>query len=71
METPATPILWRINDFRKAHGISRATTYNLIRDGKLKALKQGTVTLIPETEAEKWRQSLPAIEPRATSGEGA
>lgn len=65
MDTPTTvPILWRINDFRKAHGISRSTAYNLIRDGKLVAVKQGTVTLIPETEAEKWRKSLRPIAPR-------
>ncbi len=50
---PLTPIALSISDFTRATSISRSGAYNLIRDGKLKAVKIGGRTVIPYAEAER------------------
>jgi excisionase family DNA binding protein len=48
----------RIEDFARAHGISRSKTYEEIAAGRLRPVKVGKRTLIPVTEAERWLASL-------------
>lgn len=42
----------RINDFCGRYGVCRATTYKLVRDGKLRLVKIGGRSLIPVDDAE-------------------
>jgi excisionase family DNA binding protein len=44
------PLAYRINDFVKAVGIGRTTTYKLIADGKLRRIKIAGRVLIPADE---------------------
>ena len=50
-----------IKQFTEAYPVSRATAYNLIAKGHLKAVKVGTRTLIPIDAAETWFHALPGI----------
>jgi excisionase family DNA binding protein len=44
---------FKINDFCEAYGISRATTYKLIKTGKLRTVVVGGRRLVPTDEAER------------------
>lgn len=55
------PRAMSIRDFCSAYGISRAHTYNLIQRGELVAVKMGSRTLIPVSEAEAWFAALPKL----------
>jgi excisionase family DNA binding protein len=50
-------------EFCNRYGVSSTTFYELLKGGKLKALKCGTKTLIDEVEAERWKASLPLYRP--------
>ena len=44
------PFAYRINDFAKAVGIGRTTTYRLISEGKIRPIKIAGRVLIPADE---------------------
>jgi excisionase family DNA binding protein len=48
-----------INEFCQRNSIGRSYVYEQIRDGKLKAVKAGSKTLITFDEELRWRKSLP------------
>ena len=47
------PVLNRVEDFCARLGISRALYYRWQKDGRVKAIKIGTRTLISETELQR------------------
>lgn len=49
---PPTPRAYRVQDFCKAYGLSRSTTYNLIAQGKLRSVLVAGRRLIPADAAE-------------------
>ena len=64
METPPVDRLaYRVNDAARLVGISRARAYQLLRDGRLRAVKNGTRTLILADSLREYLESLPAYEP--------
>jgi hypothetical protein len=50
-----------INEFIENFRIGRTSTYRLINEGKLRAVKASKKTLILKKDAEAWAQSLPAF----------
>jgi|tagenome__1003787_1003787.scaffolds.fasta_scaffold20799830_1 predicted DNA-binding transcriptional regulator AlpA len=44
---------WRMNEFAAALGISLATVWRYVKDGKVKTVKIGNVKLIPRSEAQR------------------
>ncbi|MBV1701714.1 MAG: helix-turn-helix domain-containing protein [Hyphomicrobiales bacterium] len=48
-----TPIAYQVGQFCHLLGISRTTFYELLKSGKIKAMKLGGRTLIPRAEAER------------------
>ena len=50
-----------IKTYCDRYGVSRSRAYELIRDGHLRAVKNGSRTLIPVAEAECWLASLPPL----------
>ena len=50
-----------IDGFCKLYGLGRTFAYELIKEGKLRAVKCGNRTLILRRDAEAWVQSLPAL----------
>jgi hypothetical protein len=69
-EITGTRGAYSIDSFAAAHEISRAQTYIEIDEGRLKASKCGSRTLITVENAQAWRASLPAYEetPAVTQG---
>ena len=51
MPTPPRRAL-RVRDFCNAYGFSKATTYNLIKTGRLRTVRIGGIRLIPVDAAE-------------------
>ena len=47
--------------FCNRYGVSRSRLYELIRDKHITAAKNGSRTLIPVVEAERWLASLPRL----------
>lgn len=47
---------WRVNDFCHAHGIGRTSFYEEVKRGKIKVIKFGKRTLIPDAEAKAWQE---------------
>ena len=45
--TEPAPVMYRIRDVVKLTRLSRSVIYEQIRAGRLRAVKQGTATLIP------------------------
>jgi excisionase family DNA binding protein len=56
LDRPRAPRLLSVPEACEFLGISRATAYNLMRSGALRATKVGTRTLIPETELARLAQ---------------
>ena len=54
-----SPRALTIADFVQRYGVSRATTYNLLKSGALRAVKVGRRTLIRTSDAEAWLNALP------------
>lgn len=50
-----------------AAGRSRSRIYELIREGRIAARKDGVSTLVETSELSRWIKSLPRIEPQATA----
>lgn len=53
-----TPVSYCVEDAAKALGIGRTFVYNLIKDGKIKAVHIGRRTLIPVAEVEAFMSRL-------------
>lgn len=51
-------------DFCSRYGIGRTRTYDEINAGRLKVVKVGKRTLVPEDSAESWLKSLTAVTPK-------
>ena len=49
-----------INDFRSRYGVGNTLTYEMISDGRLRAVKLGRRTLIDAASARELFDSLPA-----------
>lgn len=58
---------WSIPDFCRVHYLHRATTYSLLRDNKLEAVKVGRKTLIVGASVERWRATLPRFQSSAAA----
>jgi len=58
VEPSSRPRLLSIDLFVARYGIGKTTVYRLIAAGKLRALKVGTRTVIPEDAAEQWLENL-------------
>jgi len=58
------PLSLQPDDAAQVMGISRTRVFNAIRDGKLKAKKDGKVTLITFDECKRYVESLPDREPQ-------
>lgn len=56
-----SPIAQSIDNFCERYGISRSQAYEEIRSGRLKAVKLGRRTLVPEEAGQAWLKSLPAL----------
>ena len=55
-----------VREFCTNYGIGKTLAYDLMKSGKLKALKLGRRTLIPSEAAEAWAANLPPfVERRA------
>ena len=52
--THENAVVWTLSEFCERYGISDSTTRREIRDGKLMALKYGTLLRIEKTEAARW-----------------
>ena len=50
-----------IDGFCKLYGLGRTFAYELIKEGKLRAVKCGNRTLILRRDAEAWARSLPVL----------
>ena len=50
-----------VEEFAEDNGISRTTTYVEIREGRLRANKVGSRTIITSENAKKWREKLSAV----------
>jgi excisionase family DNA binding protein len=53
----------RIPEFCKAFGVGRSKFYELVARRELQPRKSGKQTLIPMSEARRWFDSLPTVEP--------
>ncbi len=60
--------LLTVPDVAKRYGVTRAAVYNWINDGKLRAVKVGTLTRIPESAAREFvRPYEPAAKGKAAA----
>ena len=48
-----SPVTYNIKDLCRAMGFGRSKTYEMIKDGKIKAVKIAGRTLIPASEAHR------------------
>lgn len=65
---PASPVdrlAYSVNDFVELTGIGRTVVYEAIRDGRLRAKKLGSRTLIPGPAAADFINSLPDVKAAA------
>jgi hypothetical protein len=62
MHTASERLAWTIEEFTIASGICRATVYEEISAGRLRAVKRGRSTLILHRDAETYLESLPPFE---------
>ena len=56
-----------INKFCQRNDVGRTTVYEEIKNGRLRAVKCGTRTLITKEAEDSWRASLPAARPTVTA----
>lgn len=64
----ATTGFYTIAEFSSTYRVCRTKTYELIKQGALRAVKAGARTLILKAEAERWAKSLPALITAKDSG---
>jgi hypothetical protein len=60
MSEKTQPKAYRFPDFCKAFGIGETKGRELIRDGALKAKRNGRYLIVTEEAAQAWLESLPA-----------
>jgi predicted DNA-binding transcriptional regulator AlpA len=63
MNTPSSPapLIYDVESFCRAHRISRAHFYNLLKDRRgPRVMKIGRRTLITEEAAQRWREDMSA-----------
>jgi hypothetical protein len=60
-------LAYTIQEFVRSSGVGRTATYEALNDGRLKAVKAGTRTLILGDSARAFITSLPAYRPQAAS----
>jgi hypothetical protein len=60
-----------VNDFAKWAGIGRTTAWKEIREGRLRAVKVCTRTVVVIEDARQWLASRPALSPFSKSNAGA
>jgi excisionase family DNA binding protein len=53
---------YRIPEIIRRNNVSRSTIYEAIRAGKLKAKKNGKITLITAEAEREWLDAMPALE---------
>lgn len=63
------PRFYTVKDFCLAYGMGRTRFYDLIAQGKIEAVKDGSKTLIPVESAEAWAASLPRFKSGAVSAQ--
>jgi excisionase family DNA binding protein len=51
-----------VREFCARYGICRATFYNELHRGRLRAVKLGAKTVVLRADAEEWVANLPTIE---------
>ncbi|MDT0456805.1 helix-turn-helix domain-containing protein [Streptomyces sp. DSM 41527] len=54
----AAPVLYRIPQATRALGLSRTVVYDLIRTGRLRAVKEGRTRLVPVTAVAEYVELL-------------
>ena len=66
-DSPSPPRLPDIapKEFCARNRTSVTTFYQLLKEGRLKAIKRGRLTFVTPEEEERYRASLPAYEPRS------
>jgi hypothetical protein len=57
-----TRTAYRIPEIIRRNNVSRSKIYEDIRDGKLKAKKNGKITLITAEAEREWLDAMPALE---------
>lgn len=50
-----------VEDFCNSYGVGRTTAYEEINSGRLRAVKAGRRTLIPDESAKDWLNSLEPV----------
>ena len=56
------PVNWRVKEFCNDHGFGRTKFYELVAAGKIKVIKCGSTSLIPDAEAQRFQAALEAGE---------
>jgi excisionase family DNA binding protein len=56
-----SPRAFPISEFCRRYGICRTKAYDEIAAGRLRAVKAGRRTLIPQDAAESWLAALPQV----------
>lgn len=67
MQTGQERLAWTIEEFTNASGICRATVYEEIAAGRLRAVKRGRSTLILHRDAQAYLDNLPPFASGQTS----
>lgn len=60
-ELPPEKLTYTVKDASSAIGVGKSTIWKAIADGKLKAVKLGTRTLIPGAALRAWMDAFPVI----------
>lgn len=64
---PAEAPVLTIDEFIRDFRLSRTSTYEELKHGRLKAVKVGRRTMIRRVDAEAWLESLAAYSPRSVA----
>ena len=56
------PLNWRISDFCEAFGMGRTKFYSLVKSGKIRLVKFGRTSLVPDAEVRRLQDALEAGE---------
>lgn len=62
------PAAMSVPAFARWAGIGRTTAFNEIKNGRLRAVKVSSRTLITTSEAERWLNALPTRAPKNRKG---
>lgn len=56
--SPTPRAAWSVFEFCERYSVSKGAVFALLRDGKLRRVKNGRRTLIPVESADEWWASL-------------